>query len=63
VPSASLKQVILEIYCEEITEAKQKLLSCFSDLETYGLTGFVKRAPTYHEIGQIWLLFTMTWRA
>jgi len=42
-PSASLKSVIVEFYREEeVIEAKQKLLSCFSDLKIYGLTGFAK---------------------
>ena len=43
-PSASLKSVIVEFYHEqEIIKAKQNLLSCFSDLKTYGLTVFAKK--------------------
>jgi len=43
-PSVSLKSVIVEFYRKEvIIEAKQNLLSCFSDLKTYGLTVFAKK--------------------
>jgi len=50
VPKASLKLVIVEFYREdEIFEAKQKLLSCFSDLKTYGLTGFAKTRIGTHK--------------
>ena len=50
-PSASLKSVIVEFYREEeVIEAKQRLLSCFSDLKTYGLTGFAKNRTGVNKV-------------
>jgi len=49
-PVASLKTVIVEFYREEeIMDAKQKLLLCFSDLKTHGLNVFAKNRIGVHK--------------